>query len=221
MLSIVTGSRFIDGESIAHFIVVDTILRGNYRRPTAVSIVIKLSDGIKFFRSDDVLHGENNLFGPLSGHGEEIRIIRVQTVLPQVDNGLCRFLGRFIVAPVERSTHLDGQCGSLGNSSACSGLGIDVCNGLVEIFEDLCFHLFYGVAGHLRFCRRIKIADDGDASVKSTQRKILISAYRFDLCHEIFLDGFIAERHLIYIQKKLVAASNDREIVERPARIRR
>ena len=97
---IIARTRFINGHTIAHFVVVYTFLRRNNRRPSPVAIVVQLTDGAQRVRTRFVLHGKDNLFRVSPIQFKEVGIVVVELILPQVDDGLCCILRLLIVGPI-------------------------------------------------------------------------------------------------------------------------
>ena len=213
MGGVVAASALGDGHAVGHLVVVDALLRGHHRRPSAdaigeverpvVSVVVRL-----------LLRGEDDLLGVLAGHLEQRGVVVLQTVLFEVDDGLCGVLGRGPVALVEGEAHLQGQGGSLAGAATLCGHGVDVGYHSGQLVLDILVHIGLRGAWHLSLLRRGVVVDDGHCAIAVGHHEIAVGTDEAALGYHVLLHSLRREGGLVDIGQQRVAAADGLEVVE-------
>ena len=213
MSSIVTATAFIDSQTVTHFIVIYQILGRNDRRPTAVTVIIHLTDGIQCIGIRNILYRQNDFLRILTSHLEQVCIVCFQIIDTQVNDFLSFLFSNFPFTVIQSLTHPDSQCCSLCNTSTFTWFLVQIrCAGIQFGFNEF-LHLSFCITWNLCLFCTVIIRDNGYTTIQPVHLEITIRTDDTYLSNQVFLYCFVGKLNIIYIFQECIATADNGIIV--------
>ena len=205
---IITGTLFIDRHTVLHFIGIYQVVSRNDRRPSAVTIVIHLSDGIQCISIRNILNSQNCFLRILSCYLEQLQIIIFQIIFTHGNDFFGFLFCHCPVIIIQSFTHSQGQSCTLGNPSSFSRHLVQVRSTFIQLLGNEITHFLFRISGNLSIFSRIIIINDRHTAISPVHDEILISTEHSHLCNQVFLYCFISKFNALHIVQECVTAAD-------------